>query len=66
MDQDITTMSDGSELANRAFVGTATHTDSEGAGSTKESWSWLGQNRKSQKIAKVPSAQPTANTAVTP
>ena len=39
MDQDITIMSDGSELANRAFVGTATHTDSEGAGSTEGSQS---------------------------
>lgn len=66
MDQDITIMSDGSELANRAFVGTATDTDSEGTGSTEESRSWLGRNRKSQKTAKVPSAQPTASTAVTP
>lgn len=37
MDQDVTIMSEGSELANRAFVGTATHTDSEGTGSTEES-----------------------------
>lgn len=30
MDQDITIMSDCSELVNRAFVGTAAHTDSRG------------------------------------
>ena len=37
MDQDMAIMSDGSELARRAFVGTTTHTGSEGAGSTEES-----------------------------
>lgn len=38
MDQDITIMSDGSGLANSAFVGTAaTCTDSERAGNTEES-----------------------------
>lgn len=38
--QDITIMSEGSELTNRVFICTTTHTDSEEIGSTKERWSW--------------------------
>lgn len=34
--------------------------------STEEIRSWLRRNRKSQKTAKVPGAQPTASAAVTP
>lgn len=41
MDQDRWIKSDGSELANRAFIG------------TKERRSWLGQNRKSWKTVKI-------------